>query len=355
MKVPEPRKLPTGKWFIQLRLGGESISVSDFSKKECIRQAQLIKAEHQAGKRQAKEEPKPAAPTLTAAIDSYIAARSNTLSPVTIRGYRIIQKNRFKAIMQTPVDELTDWKTIINREAATCAPKTLKNAWGFLRSVLEEATGKYPPDVKLPALPPPDKPFLTPEQIKIFVGAVKDTKYAIPCLLGLCSLRASEIQALDWKDIPQNPEFIRVAGAVVPDENNRRVKKKQNKNASSTRNVPIMIPELKAALERERKPSGPVMTIHQNSLRYGIKKVTGENGLPDVGIHGLRHSFASLAYHLQIPEKIAMEIGGWSDATTMHKIYTHIAKSDIKRYQTAMTAFYADALSKNANENANEI
>ena len=110
-----------------------------------------------------------------------------------------------------------------------------------------------------------------------------------------------------------------------------------------------MIPELQAALERERKPHGPVMTIHQNSLRCAIKKIAEENGLPDVGIHGLRHSFASLAYHLQIPEKIAMEIGGWADATTMHKIYTHIAKSDITRYQTAMTAFYAGASDKNGN------
>ena len=44
-----------------------------------------------------------------------------------------------------------------------------------------------------------------------------------------------------------------------------------------------------------------------------------------------------------MPEKIAMEIGGWADATTMHKIYTHIARADIKRYQTAMTQFYSAA------------
>lgn len=35
-----------------------------------------------------------------------------------------------------------------------------------------------------------------------------------------------------------------------------------------------------------------------------------------------------------------MEIGGWSDSGTMHKIYTHIAQSDIKRYQAAMGNFY---------------
>ena len=254
--------------------------------------------------------------------------------------------------MDIPVDQLLDWQRIINREAGTCAPKTLKNAWGLIRSVVEDVTGKFPPDVKLPAPIPPDKPFLTPDQIKLFVSEVKDTPYAVPCLLALSSLRASEIEALDWKDIPLNPQFIRVSGAVVLNEDNKKVKKRANKNASSSRNVPVMIPELSAALERDRKPSGSLMGMHQNSLRYGIHKICEKSNLPQVGIHGLRHSFASLAYHLQIPEKIAMEIGGWSDSTTMHKIYTHIAKSDITRYQTKMADFFAGNITKE-NENGN--
>lgn len=343
MKVPEPRKLSSGKWFIQLRLGGQSISVSEYDKKECIAQARLIKAEYLAGKRQEAEESSPYAPTLRQAIDSYISERTNTLSPVTIRGYRIIQRNRFQDEMPRRLNEIADseWQGIINKEAGRCSPKTLKNAWGFIRSVIQNAIGQYPPEVKLPAIAPPDKPFLTPEQIKVFVPAISKTPYAVPALLALSSLRASEIEALDWQAIPEKPEFIRVAGAVVPDEHNKKVKKRQNKNTTSTRNVPVMIPELAAVLERDRKPSGSVMPHGQGSLRRVIREVCEENDLPDVGIHGLRHSFASLAYHLQIPEKIAMEIGGWADATTMHKIYTHIARSDIKRYQTAMTKFYA--------------
>ena len=351
MKIPKARKMTSGNYFIRLRLGGEEICITEATEKECIRQAQFVKSEYLAGKRQEKAEEKEC-PTLRKAIDDYIEARSNTLSPLTIRGYRIIQKNRFKDVMGVPVDQLTDWQRIINREAGKCAPKTLKNAWGLIRSVVEDVTGKFPPVVKLPALIPPDKPFLTPEQIKIFVNAVKSTPYAVPGLLALSSLRASEIEALDWSDIPKSPQFIRVSGAVVLNENNKKVKKRANKNATSARNVPVMIPELVEALERDRKPSGSLMGMHQNSLRYGIAKICRENDLPNVGIHGLRHSFASLAYHLQIPEKIAMEIGGWSDSTTMHKIYTHIAKSDISRYQTKMTDFFCGK-TETADKNGN--
>lgn len=228
--------------------------------------------------------------------------------------------------MQRSLDEIGDgeWQGIVNKEAGRCSPKTLKNAWGLIRSVIEDTVGHFPPEVTLPSVPPSDKPFLTPEQIRVFVQAVKDTKYAVPALLALSSLRASEIEALDWKNIPPKPEFIKASGAVVLNERNKKVRKQQNKNTTSNRNVPIMIPELASALERDRKPAGPVMPLHQNSLRRAIQKICEENSLPCVGIHGLRRSFASLAYHLQIPEKISMEIGGWANASTMHKI-THIS------------------------------
>lgn len=350
MKTPKPRKMSSGNWFIQLRLGGVSTTVTASTEKECTHMAELVKAEYLTGKRTMQKAAKNTV-TVAQAVNNYITVRSNTLSPLTIRGYRIIESNRFQHIMPRILSDIQpeEWQRIVNREAGLCSAKTLRNAWGLIRSVVHDVTGSYPPEVKLPGLPANDRPFLTPDQILTFVAAVKDTHYAVPALLALCSLRASEIEALDWKDIPEDPEYIRVRGAVVLDEHNKRVRKAQNKTASSARNVPLMIPELKDALRRDRKLKGPVMDLSQNGLRYGIEKICRENDLPNVGIHGLRHSFASLAYHLQIPEKIAMEIGGWSDAGTMHRIYTHIAQADMTRYQNAMTAFFSHEKKENAN------
>ena len=45
MKVPEPRKMSSGNYYIQLRLGGVSIPVTAPTAAECKRQAALIKAE----------------------------------------------------------------------------------------------------------------------------------------------------------------------------------------------------------------------------------------------------------------------------------------------------------------------
>ena len=156
------------------------------------------------------------------------------------------------------------------------------------------------------------------------------------------------------ENVPKNPTFIKVSGAVVRGYDTAWVRKKQNKNRTSTRSVPILIPELSEAIERLRKPSGPIMDYDQDTLRVEVHKACQRAKITDVTVHGLRHSFASLAYHLQVPEKIAMEIGGWSDPGTMHKIYTHIAQSDITRYQTAMADFYSKKREVNANENAND-
>ena len=71
-----------------------------------------------------------------------------------------------------------------------------------------------------------------------------------------------------------------------------------------------------------------------------INRVCAANGLPKVGNHGLRHSFASLAYHLGIPEKIAMEIGGWEDSKVMHDIYTHLSKKDIAKRSQQFSDFF---------------
>ena len=243
--------------------------------------------------------------------------------------------------MKRPVNALSerDWQRAVNAEAKLCASKTLKNAWGFVSSVLREETGKQY-CISMPQVVSEQRGFLDPDQIKVFLEAAKGSKYEIASLLALCSLRVSEIIALTWKQIDLEKGLIYVQGAVVPNEENRYVKKQENKNSTSRRTVPIMIPRLSEALAQADRRAKEVVPFHPSSIRNGINRICVCAGLPEVGTHGLRHSFASLAYHLQMPEKIAMQIGGWSNDATMRKIYTHVSQKDVISYQNAMTAFY---------------
>lgn len=341
MKVPKARRLPSGMWFIQLRLGGESIPITTRSEKECIRQAQYAKAEYLAGKRAPKKK-EPDTPTLSEAIDHFLEERGNVLSPATIRGYRCIQRNRFKSIMQQKIGELPEeeWQGIVNQEAALCANKTLKNAASFVRTVIRTELDKNLPTVKLGVPVPRHISFLQPDEVLVFVDAVVETKYALAALLALSSMRISEIWALRWEKIPPHPDFIHCDGAVVPGEDHKMQRKDASKNETSSRNVAILIPELREVIERERRPSGPLAPYSQSAFRNNLHKVCHRAKITDITPHGLRHSFASLCYHLNVPKKLVMELGGWKNDGTMERIYTHIAQNDITRYQTELAKFY---------------
>ena len=330
IKIPTPRKRGQ-KWYVDLRR--EGVTVIENTEAEAKAKAVAIRAGFVDVKK------RPSAVTLEKAIDNYIEVRSNVLSPSTLVGYKSVKKNRFKSVMQCPVADIKDWQEVINAEAAICSPKTVKNAWGLIRPAIE-AAGVDLPKVKLPQLVPKEPVFLTPEQISVFVTAVKGTPVEIPALLGLHSLRRSEIAALDWANIDLRKRIIKVSGAVVPGENWTLVEKPTNKNSASTRTVPIMIPELYDALKAVPDKSGKVVTCYISTIYDWVNKVCDENNLPRLGVHGLRHSFASLAYHVRMSEQAAMQIGGWSDYATMRKIYTHLSTQDINAAANSMSKFY---------------
>lgn len=330
IKIPTPRKRGQ-KWYVDLRR--EGVTVIENTEAEAKAKAVAIRAGFVDVKK------RPSAVTLEKAIDNYIEVRSNVLSPSTLVGYKSVKKNRFKSVMQCPVADIKDWQEVINAEAAICSPKTVKNAWGLIRPAIE-AAGVDLPKVKLPQLVPKEPVFLTPEQISVFVTAVKGTPVEIPALLGLHSLRRSEIAALDWANIDLRKRIIKVSGAVVPGENWTLVEKPTNKNSASTRTVPIMIPELYDALNVVPDKTGKVVTCYISTIYDWVNKVCDENNLPRLGVHGLRHSFASLAYHVRMSEQAAMQIGGWSDYATMRKIYTHLSTQDINAAANSMSKFY---------------
>lgn len=329
IRIPTPRKRGQ-KWYVDLRR--EGVTVIEGTEAEAKAKAIAIRAGFV--KTQKKTDL-----TLAEAIDNYIENRRNVLSPSTLAGYGSVKKNRFKAVMAKPLSDIKDWQAVINAEALVCAPKTLKNAWGLVAPAIK-AAGVDLSKLTLPQIVPKDPVFLTPDQIKIFVSAIKGTPVEIPALLGLHSLRRSEIAALDWANVDLKKKTIKVSGAVVPGENWALVEKPTNKNNSSTRIIPIMIPELYDALNAVKDKQGKVVTCYISTVYDWVNDVCDKNNLPRLGVHGLRHSYASLAYHVQMPEQAAMQIGGWSDYGTMRKIYTHLSALDISQAENKMSEFY---------------
>lgn len=335
LNIPKIIQLPSGSYSTKVMVDGIRHTITKDTQEECAAEATAIKYRA----KEAKKTGKKITLTLSDSIDAYIEARVGSLSPSTIYSYKGYKNNCFQSMMKADVFSTTNeqWQSAIKRESVGKSPKYISNVWGLVSAAILESTGTKP-RVNLPAKEKNERPFLDPDQILIFVDAIKGETIEIAALLAISSLRRSEIKGLKWESVNLEKDIITISGAMVYTEAGMAYKK-QNKTKKSTRTIPI-IPPLKEALMAAERTSEYVVPYNGSWIYQRINEICEANGLPLVGVHGLRHSFASLAYHLQIPQKITMEIGGWSDPGTVDRIYTHLAQKDIANRAKDFSNFF---------------
>lgn len=333
IKIPTPRKRGQ-RWYVDLRR--EGVTVIEDTEAEAKAKAIAIRAGLIETKKKRPEI------TLRQAIDNYINDRDNALSPSTIRGYIAIKNNAFAPIMDTDIFSVRNWQAAVNTEAGRgISAKTLSNEWILIKTVLSKnnvdtsAVSAMPQIVRRD-----DMPWLDYEQIKIFLKAAQGTECELAALFALHSLRRSELLNLTPRHIENG--VIHVSGGVVFDKDHNLVSKKENKNAASKRDVAIMIPRLVELLSAYiGAEDEPYIKCAPDTLRIYINRVCSSAGLPLVGVHGLRRSFASLAYHLGWSERQTMATGGWSNIGTVHRIYIKLSERDKNVDIEKMKAFYS--------------
>ena len=333
-RLPSPTQLPSGNWRVRVMVDGKTYSVTEPTRELAMAKAMALRADA------IQPERVDARKTLGEILDEYIENRENVLSPSTIRSYASYRKHRFLPYHNYKLPRL-DRRTLqrmVNEEARLVAPKTLKNAWGLVQAALAEYEISTR-GINLPPVPKSERPYLTHSEILQFCDAVRGKRCVIPALLALCSLRMSEILALDWKDINLKRSTISVRRSMVKGPYGY-VEKQTNKTSASTRVVPIIVPQLRKALLEQPNKTGRVVTMSQAVIFSDINKVCREAGLPEIGCHGLRHSWCSLAHFLRIPALDAARMGGWADLGTMQKIYTHLSADDLADSAKILVDFF---------------
>ncbi len=329
--IPKAKQKPNGKWYIQLRLKDEngktkSQYILRDTKAECEKEAAAIKF--------GLKEPPTKAGTLRDAVTDYIESRRGVLSPSTVRGYSQLAGRYFQDLMDKDMTKV-NWQRAVN--SLDVSAKTKRNTWGLFYAAMS-AKG-FSPEVIIARSPRRDMPFLTADQIQTFLQVVRDTDVEVAALLALHSLRRSELMALKKSDIDLKNGIIRIRGAFVQQEDGGWVHTELNKTDGSSRNIPIMIPRLKDLIEKTEDCAlivGPVVHITEK-----INRLCSSSNLPAVGLHGLRRSFASLAYSLGLNERETMAIGGWSNLQTVHKHYVYLSDQQVSAAAKKMAEFYS--------------
>ncbi|NLH02071.1 MAG: tyrosine-type recombinase/integrase [Clostridiales bacterium] len=345
ISVPTPRKLPSGKYFIQLRVDGKSISITEESEELCKAKARAIKL----GIIESKE--KPVNKTVGSAIDEYIEARNNIISPTTLRSYKHIRKYRFPKLMDMNASSLTknEVQNAINAEAKTIKSKTLKNAWGLVKAAISDYVKFDLSSIALPAKEPRIVNVYTKDELKKLFKVIEGDDAELAVLLATClGLRRSEILGLKYSSFDKANGTVTIDRARVPNENNVLVEK-NTKTFKSTRILPCP----KFILDKVGEGDGYIYDNHkQNYLLERLKRICALNDLPDITLHGLRHTNASVMLALNIPDKYAMERGGWSSNQTMKNIYQHTVSEQRKKSDEVINKYFEQLKKDN---NANEI
>lgn len=334
--MAKAKKLPSGSWRVNLYIGtdyaGKRIykSFTADTKKE----AEFLAAKYNLTR---KEKPKDV--TVGDAIDGYIASKENVLSPTTIAGYQRIRKNNMQRIMNVPLQKLTSMivQAEINREATHLSPKTLRNAHGLLSA----AVTMYMPDFVLRTTLPAKQHKLKslPEPAEV-LKAVAGSEVELPVLLAMwLGMRLSEIQGLRFEDI--SPDDILSITHVRVAVNTHFVEKDTTKTYNSTRQlrVPPEILEKIRALPHTSEAEH-VFNFPRGGIYSRFRRLIRKAGLSEMSFHDLRHMNASIMVALGVPDKYAMERGGWSSNGTLQNVYQHTFSEERENVDDRIDNFF---------------
>jgi integrase len=313
--MADAKKLPSGNWRVRVFVGtdenGKQIrkSFTAPTKWEALRLAEDF---IERGK------DKPREMTVGQAIDEYINAKSNVLSPTTIQLYKTIRNNDLQSLMKIELKKLTavQIQQAVNQEATRLSPKGVRNAHGLLSASLKMFYPEFVLHTTLPQVQRKIKVLPAPSEV---FNIIKGTEIELPCMLAMwMSLRMSEIRGLKFSDIKDDIIVINRSKVYV---NGEDVIKDENKTASSKRMH--RIPEyIKNLIDNADHSTEFLVNLSRNAIYKRFTRLMAKHDIK-MTFHDLRHLNASVMMTLGIPDKYAMERGGWSTDNVLKSVYQH--------------------------------
>lgn len=341
------KKLPSGNYRVQVLVGhdkdGKRIMKSFTAAEEW--QA-LKKAAEYVSKR---HEMVNLDSTVRLAMIGYIETRRSVIEETTLRSYNQVLQHRFQDIMDVPLIDLKPMQIqqSVNLEAQQVSPKTLKNAYGLLRSVLK----MYDVDVnlnniKLPKVRRKEKELPTFETL---FPIIKGTSVELPVLLAAwLSLRIGEVIGLQFKDVDMKKRTIMVRRTIINTEDGAKVREGCKTEKSTRRlELPKYIFDLITAIPHESDDEF-IVKLTSKALYNRFRRLMEKHDI-HITFHDLRHLNASIMLMLGVPNKYACERGGWSTDNILKSVYQQTFSSERKKIDKLIDGYFDGVIRDTSN------
>lgn len=336
MKLPKAKKLPSGRWNIQVMVDGKRVSFTAMTEREATAKA----AAYKAGLAQKKNSP--TVMTVGEAIDRYIESKDGVLSPSTVAGYKRIRKNNLQELMPIKLPALTQEivQKAVNKMAREKSPKSVANAHGLLSAALE----MFYPDFRLRTTLPQKKKHEAQipeaEEIGKILQEARGKKVELPILLAVwLGLRASEIRGITWDEI--DGDKLHIKQAIVQGENGPAVKGTKTYSGDRVLRIP---PYIRGLIAHQPKTDDYLVHMSGQAIYKAFVTVCQKAGVRHYRFHDLRHANASVMLALGIPDKYAQERMGHATNNMLKTVYQHTMKSKRDEVDDSIDNYFSQIL-----------
>lgn len=341
MKVPEPRKLPSGMWFVRVMVDGKRVSITQPTKKACLAEAAALKTGIK------KQKLCPDSKTLSEAYDLHLEANKSIWSPSTYAGYKRLRNNTFQALMDHKLKNINS--DVIQREInlmnrSEKSPKYIANAVGLLHTVMKTYAPGVELDLTIPKKRKPDLRMLTDEEISKVLGAAQGSEIELPILLAVwMGMRLSEIRGIKHMDIRDGK--LHVCRAVVDDIDGHPVEKGTKTYAGDRW---ISLPDYVASLIPDGEPNEYVISLSGQAIYKRFSRLLDSAAVQHCRFHDLRRANAAAMIRLGVDSKYAQQRNGWSTDYMYKQVYAYTMPDRMTEVNNAINSYFGNKI---GNEN----
>lgn len=243
------------------------------------------------------------------------------------------------------------------------SPKTVRHAHTAIRKALQDAAerGHIGRNVADLANPPTQKQARsrrardkswTAEQLRRFLEPLSDDRlYALWYLLATTGLRRAESLGLRWaEDVDLEDGTIRVGAQTITEADGEVIVADEGKTDSAERTIALdagtveMMRAHRSRQLQERMEAGPAWedsglvftmpdgrALRPEYVSHVFLDHCREADLPEIGVHGLRHTYATVALRAGVEAEIVSQRLGHSDVAITLSIYSHVTEADDRR------------------------